>query len=351
MLPTPRDYRRVLRAVELALEPPPRRADEAIETVLDAAADVLGIVGACWHHTDPESGLPMASAMRAEPAGSLEWSLEYEFRRPDVNRFDELRRRRSPVGAISTETGGEMRASARFREMIEPSGAADELRVAIVDPFGFWAAVVIFTERRMTGEDLNFVSELVGAVTPSLRGAAAATALQGAAPHDDDGPSVVILDRDDRIVSADAAGRRRLAMLPEPRPVELPGLIAFVAAQARWGPSGRASTARMRGQDGRWFLVDASRLEDGGRSEVAVVMQPAPAASVLDAGLRALGLTSREREVAALVARGQSAKAIAASLVISPWTVQDHIKAIYTKTGVRSRGELLTLMPAGAASR
>jgi DNA-binding CsgD family transcriptional regulator len=352
VLPTPRDYRRARHTIELALDRRPLGADEAIETILDAAADLLGIVGSCWHHLDPDSGLPMASAMLGEPAGSLEWSLEYEFRRPDLNRFEELSRRRSPAAAISTETGGSMRASARFHEMIEPTGAADELRIAFVDSFGFWAALVIFTDRRMTEADLEFAAALVSAVTPALRGAAAASALQGPAAHDDGGPSVLILDRDDRIVTADAAARRRLAMLPEPRPVEIPGLISFVSAQARWRDGGRSSTARMRAEDGRWFLVDASRLEDRGGGDVAVVMQPAPAASVLDAVLRALGLTSREREVADLVAGGHSAKAIAASLVISPWTVQDHMKAIYEKTGVRSRGELLTMMPgAVAASR
>ncbi|HET6865601.1 MAG TPA: hypothetical protein VFH80_06745, partial [Solirubrobacteraceae bacterium] len=150
MLPSTKDYRRVKRRIDAALERQIETADEPIETILDAAADLLGITGSCWHHTDPGSGLPIASAMLGAPAGTLEWSLEYEFRRPDVSRFEELALRRSPLAAISIETGGEVRTSTRFHEMIEPAGAADELRVAFVDQFGFWTALAVFTDRRMT---------------------------------------------------------------------------------------------------------------------------------------------------------------------------------------------------------
>ena len=42
-----------------------------------------------------------------------------------------------------------------------------------------------------------------------------------------------------------------------------------------------------------------------------------------------------------LVARGLRTDAIAARLYLSPWTVQDHLKAIFEKVGVTTRGELV----------
>src|SRR5664279_3024296 len=49
------------------------------------------------------------------------------------------------------------------------------------------------------------------------------------------------------------------------------------------------------------------------------------------------GLTAREVEVLALVARGQSNKQIAARLVLAPKTVSNHVEHIYAKLGVSSR--------------
>lgn len=51
-------------------------------------------------------------------------------------------------------------------------------------------------------------------------------------------------------------------------------------------------------------------------------------------------LTAREQEIAALLTRGLSNRAIAAELVISPATVARHIANIMEKLGYSSRAQI-----------
>jgi DNA-binding CsgD family transcriptional regulator len=57
--------------------------------------------------------------------------------------------------------------------------------------------------------------------------------------------------------------------------------------------------------------------------------------------LRAIGLSGREAEVVAALLRGLRNAEIARELFITEWTVKDHLKHVFAKLGVRSRGGLL----------
>jgi non-specific serine/threonine protein kinase len=55
---------------------------------------------------------------------------------------------------------------------------------------------------------------------------------------------------------------------------------------------------------------------------------------------RFAGLSEREAEVAALVTQGATNRQIADRLVISVKTVENHMAAIFTKTGAKRRAQL-----------
>jgi DNA-binding CsgD family transcriptional regulator len=73
---------------------------------------------------------------------------------------------------------------------------------------------------------------------------------------------------------------------------------------------------------------------------VAVVIERTPRSDLVSLVLAAHGLTARESEVATHVLLGLSTQDVSEVLGISEYTVQDHMKSIFDKTGVSSRKEL-----------
>jgi len=74
---------------------------------------------------------------------------------------------------------------------------------------------------------------------------------------------------------------------------------------------------------------------------VAVIIEEATPEQLTPIVMNAYGLTHQERTLAALVFQGFSTAEISARLHITQHTVQDHLKSIFEKTGVRSRRELV----------
>ena len=314
----------------------------------ETLAACLDLRGLCWHVTDPQTGVPVISGGAGHPPGDFERSLEFEFARGDVLRFAELAQRRHKVGVLSQETGGTPDNSPRWREMIEPEGAADEMRASFSDTFGVWGSLSLFADRRFTAEDAEMLAEMAPVFTQGLRTAIARMPV-GTRP--DIQPTVVVLDSQDRLVAADARARSLLAGIAGEAPGEIPGSFFVLAAQARQRNPLRPAYARARHRDGSWVSIDASPLDDEPHGSVALILQSASLQSQLESLLRALGLSEREREVAQLAVLGRSTKAIAAELFISPWTVQDHLKNIFEKASVANRGALAALVTTRATTR
>jgi len=127
---------------------------------------------------------------------------------------------------------------------------------------------------------------------------------------------------------------------------ELPNVVYALVGRARSiageraddASTGELARARVRSSDGRWIVFHGTTLDD---DRAAVILEPAQPPEIAPLVADAYGLSESERSVTQLVLQGLSTREIASTLHLSPYTVQDHLKAIFEKTGVRSRRELV----------
>jgi DNA-binding CsgD family transcriptional regulator len=159
-----------------------------------------------------------------------------------------------------------------------------------------------------------------------------------------------VLADDVSLVAVTAQASEYLAQMEPVSSLPLPVCIYAAAAALRAIEEGSSApgsrpTTRVHARTRQWLTVHASRLNGAsGEQGITVVIEEADASSTLPLRLSAHGLSPREGEVATLVLRGTSTRVISAMLRISEHTVQDHLKAVFEKVGVRSRRELVAAM-------
>lgn len=229
-------------------------------------------------------------------------------------------------------------------------GGDQELIAALRTPTGdVWGALGLYREPGAPLFD-SAELELVRSLTPSLAEGARRALLFGEAtdPEGPESPGLVVLDDTWKVESATPGVERWLSELPDGDwdAGRLPAAVYAVAGRALRtadGPEapGEVAVARVLAGSGRWVVLHGAALVADGARRVAVIVEPAHPARISPLLMSAYGLTQREQEVTRLVLQGESTAEIAARLTVSPHTVQQHLKRVFERTGVRSRRDLV----------
>lgn len=311
-------------------------------------------VASCMGTFDPATHLLTSTYKFGDLYGQdehdLEWGL-HEYGADDPTSFARLALRADPATSMGLERAGGAPPSPRHEQLINPYyGYTDEARVVARQGGSGWGGMALF---RGPGEPPFSEAEVayLGALSPVLAAGLRSGLLVRMSGVDTTGaalgPAVVIVGADNRIVQTSMGTDALLRDLASaPNMADTSGTIFSLVAGARAYAAGsldRLPRARVRMPSGRWLVLNASPLAgpDGPSGEVVISIEEARPPEIVPLVVAAFQLTPRERDVTQLVLQGVDTKDIAATLHLSRYTVQDHLKAVFEKADVRSRRELV----------
>jgi len=302
----------------------------------------------CWYTVDPASLLITSHYNPQMPELPPEWlAMEY-YDADDVNKVADVARSPSGLSTLHEATGGDPSGSPRWQANIT-YGGDQELIAALRTTSGeTWGALGLYRE---TGAHMFDRSEqqFLREAAPHLAQGARRSLLFGEAtdPEGPQAPGLLVLTEGWKVESTTPGVEQWLNDLPDGDADvgRLPSAVMSVAGRAlrtvRPGEPAEVAMARVLTRSGTWVVLHGAALQSGTDRRVAVIIEPAHPARITSLLMSAYGLTDRERDVTRLVLQGCSTSEIAADMIVSPHTVQQHLKSVFDKTQVRSRRDLV----------
>lgn len=323
----------------------------------DVLAELRTSVGFAWYAwvlTDPGTCVGVSPLAEVPRLVDLPRLIRLKYL-ADLNRWTNLPP--DTCQSLFVATGGTLSASGWWREALAAYDVVDVVSMVHRDRFGCWGFLDLWrtggagpftdSERRYLDATLPLVPEGIRRSHLLHHAESGNGSWQTADARV--GPAILVFTDDlrecARTPAADAALRSLLPTETDASPV--PAAAPNVAAQllaVEAGADEHPASARIRVRDIGDLTLTAARLVDEGeprRTSIAVSIQPSTPAEQLDLFVRAAGLTPREAELVGHLTYGGDSRELARRMGIGEHTVQDHLKAIFTKSGAASRRDLI----------
>lgn len=326
-------------------------AEEACRAAIAELRRAVGFTRWCWPLTDPDSAIAVSGTGELDFWPSLPRLIELE-EHGDVTSKPRLATSSRASVSLSAATRGDLARSTRWRECLRPYGIGDELMTVCRDRYGCWGSVELMrdaADRPFDSDDVRFLEGLAPTLGVLIRRAVRRS--WQSAPRDPRplAPATLIVDHELRPTGWTRPLGAWLAELgsdPEGGGM-LPPAFYEIGTRARTpaaAATGLPASARIRTAAGRWATVDGAVLDGTSAGQVAITVRSASSSEIFDLLCKTHEFTRRERQLAAFVVEGLATKQLAQAACISPHTVQDHLKALFAKTGLNSRGELTSYL-------
>lgn len=316
--------------------------------VLDAVHAFVPFDATCLGGTDPYLLVPTSLTTRGyDDLRAYATAAEIEFGDTAESTFDSMVRAGTPICTLH-QISERPQWTRRYAELLEPYGLRDELRMVLHGSDGLIWGVATMSRadgRGFTPQDVEVLTPALTAIGDGLRSTLFRDSVM-ARVNAGEGPAIAFLGADNEFESATPAALAHLERLGW-GPAGLPVALAPAAAvAARLRASDQENIAlRARTVDGEWLVLRAGRYDaEHPPGRVVMTIERAQPPEIVSLMAAAFGLTRRECQVLMLSLRGATREEMARALVVSPYTVQDHLKNIFAKTGVRSRRSLLGLI-------
>ena len=156
-------------------------AAESVQALFRAASERLRRLvpadAAVWLATDPATSLP-TTPTRTENMGHFGGAdacrrlWELEFLVEDVNLYRDLAQSEQPAAGLRMSTEGSPARSPRYRQLVQPSGFADELRAVLRVGGQPWAVLSLFRadgRPAFDADERDLVAGLSGPLAEAIR--------------------------------------------------------------------------------------------------------------------------------------------------------------------------------------
>ncbi|OAR22040.1 hypothetical protein A8W25_30110 [Streptomyces sp. ERV7] len=296
---------------------------------LGVGASALGF----WHGYGPDVGREL---MRAGSRGAAFTQLARLARRP------------GPVVVDRGLRGG------WYDQLLARHGFDEELCLVLRDGRGVWGLLGLKRaqgSRPFGAEDTLRIAGIGPALVGALRGYVTRGPVAPGGQGDELPPGMLVVSDEGTVAAMTSQARAWQAVMAHGQAAP-EWLIEYCFAALSFEARAHAHNPRRRYPrvctpvigHGQWAVFEAQPL--GGNGDIAIVIQRATGALLLPTFCDWYKITARERQVIGYLQNGAAPKQIARLLGLSLHTVNQHLRAVFHKTGSCGRDELMAALTA-----